>query len=210
MAVDSPVEEILAMLRGKISDDDLAAVEAKLAAVMGGEAKPAAADPAVAAADADDPTKKKEDDPLAKDTPPPFTGKPDDPVPKKAMDAAITAAVEGVRKQAKVAQDAAISDAVTKARTETIAALRAVSEAEEAVRPYVGKLAVACDSAEGVYKTALEVLGVKVEGIHPSAFKAVLEAQPRPDGSGPRLVHDAAPSKDFSERFPNANRLRSA
>ena len=112
----------------------------------------------------------------------------------------------------KAAMDAAIKlavDAASKAAEEkTIARMRGVQAAEEAVKPFVGKLAIAADSAEGVYKAALEVMGVKTEGIHASAYKAILEAQPKPGAAKPRIASDSARPQGFADRFPSAAALR--
>jgi len=106
---------------------------------------------------------------------------------KQAMDAAIAAAV-------KVAQDAA----------------RAQSEAEKFVRPYVGELAIACDSAEAVYKAALDTLKIDVNGVHPSAYRSILAVVPKPGietRQPSKIAMDAKPDDDFKARFPNAGRL---
>jgi len=118
----------------------------------------------------------------AADEPPEFAGKPKKP----GMDEAIKAA-------AKTAEDAAV------------ARMRAISEAEKVVRPYVGEL-VAQDSAEAVYKLALDTLGVNVEGVHPSAFRAILEAQKKP-GDVAYVVQDSASIKSFNDRFPEVTRI---
>lgn len=170
-----PIDEVMAMLKGKLSDEDCAAVEQKLRSLN------IAGDDDV--------------DPPAMDNPPPTPGTPAPPatsnekkdgVSKPAMDAAIKAAV-------KIAEDAAIKRVL------------AITEAEAIVHPYVGKLAIAADSAEGVFKAALDVLGVSVEGVHPSAYRAVLQAQKKPGEvqSVPRIAGDARP-QGFIERFPNA------
>lgn len=118
-------------------------------------------------------------------------------VSKKAMDAALAAVAAGTEKTVtqkvlKIANDIAI--------------------AREAVEPYVGKLSptVAFDSAEAVYEKALVMRGVKIEGIHPSAFKAVLEAQPTQATThrATQLAQDAEPSADFAQHFPGADRIR--
>ena len=67
---------------------------------------------------------------------------------------------------------------------------------------------VHADSAEGVYKAALEVMGVKTEGIHASAYKAILEAQPKPGAAKPRIASDSARPQGFADRFPSAAALR--
>ncbi|NTA27407.1 DUF2213 domain-containing protein [Allorhizobium ampelinum] len=110
-----------------------------------------------------------------------------DMVSKPAMDAAIAAAVERTAKN--------------------MAAARA---AEKAVRPYVGELSVAMDSAEGVYKTALEMMGVKTKGIHPSAYEAILMSQPVP-GAAQKKTHvamDAKAKDDFASRFPGVRQIK--
>lgn len=190
-AVDAdPVAEVLAMLKGKISDEDLAAIQAKLC--------PPAADadePASAAGDpAEDPTGDPAVEPIKPPagpfTPaPPATSEKDkDMVSKPAMDAAIDAA----RKQS-------VIDGRKLARE--------INEAEKIVRPFVGDV-VAQDSAEGVYKAALGMLGVKTAGIHPSAFRAVLEAQPKPGADRrPVVAMDTAAAKTINDRFPNLARL---
>jgi hypothetical protein len=184
VAVDaSPIDEIVSMLKGKVSDDDLAAIEEKMRGLKlaGDEDKPE-----------DKPADKPEDKP-AMDNPPPTPGTPAPPTTSNKDDSV-----------SKPAMDAAISAAVRKAEDAAVKRMRAVSEAEAVVQPYVGKLAMAQDSAEGVYKIALETLGVNVAGIHPSAFRAVLEAQPKPGAVAPKLAADSARPQGFAERFPNA------
>jgi hypothetical protein len=103
--------------------------------------------------------------------------------------------------------DAAIKAAVTTAEDTAIKRIRAIAEAETVVQPWVGKL-VAQDSAESVYRAALETLGVDVSGIHPSAFRAVLQAQPKPDANRPRVAMDSAAVKGFADRYPQASKVR--
>ena len=189
---DPKTEQILGMLRGKISDEDLAQIQAALSAPAAGAVKPQATDD-----DEDD------DKPGAMDEPDqtagaanadPKNGKDKEPIPmsKAAMDKAI-----------KLACDATARDIEAK----TIARLRGISEAEEVVKPYVGKL-TAMDSAESVYKSALEVLKIDIKGVHPSAYKAVLMAQPKPgDAPKPRVAQDSSMPSDFLEAFPGADRI---
>jgi uncharacterized protein len=177
-AVDAdPVAEILAMLKGKVSDEELAGIAQKLQAM-----KPAAA------ADVD-PDKKP--------------GEEKDMVSKSAMDTALKAASDKAAKDIKAAADSARSEA----EENTIKRLRSVREAEEAALPYAGKLAGAFDSAEAVYRAALTALDVKHDGIHESALRAVLEAQPKP-GASRTFAHDSTPSADFAKRFPGAAAVR--
>jgi hypothetical protein len=163
-AVDAdPSEEILAMLRGKVSDEDLAAVQAKLQALL------------APAAD-EFPT-----------TPPatPIDDNPADPMAEKKE----LPAMDAVNKL--------IANAVEKSRADA----REAAEAREAVRPFVGSVAVALDSGEAIYRAALGMLGVKHEGVHASALRAVLDAQSKP-GTTTRIAQDQAPANDFVTRFP--------
>lgn len=84
---------------------------------------------------------------------------------------------------------------------------RALRQAEDDVRPLVGQL-VAMDSAEEVYEAALKQLGVKVEGIHPSAYPALIEAQKQIRGNRrpTPLASDNATVQTVTELFPGARK----
>jgi uncharacterized protein len=90
----------------------------------------------------------------------------------------------------KKAMDAAILSAVQAERAHS----RDLREAEKAVRPYVGELTMAFDSADAVYKFALDAQGIKTEKVHPSAFPVLLENCGRKVQAGvkPRFANDAA------------------
>jgi uncharacterized protein len=118
-------------------------------------------------------------------------------VDKPAMDAAIAKAVADTT--------AAVTAKVTQSQ-------RHIREAERRVRPYVGELAIACDTAEAVYRAALTALGMgdKIKSVHASALPTILELQPLPDRR-PRalpVAMDSAGAKSFSERFPDAGRIK--
>lgn len=120
---------------------------------------------------------EEEDDPEDKGKKPPLGS-------KKATDKGRDALPEEFKKKEKAededdprAMDEKIRDAVQAERTR----IRGVAEAEKFIRPWVGELLVAMDSAEDVYKRALTMQGVKgLDKIHPSAYRALLEAQPKP------------------------------
>lgn len=84
-----------------------------------------------------------------------------------------------------------------------------IREAERVVRPYIGEVVLAQDSADAVYRLALDSLGVDHKGVHPTALKAVLLAQQKPSAASPRLAHDAKAAKGFLDAFPAAQRIRS-
>jgi len=117
---------------------------------------------------------------------------------KQAMDAAIKAESEKAAAAAvKVAMDAA----------------NAKVSAMQFVRPYIGDVdALACDSAESVYKLALDHLKIDVKDVHPSAFRAILSAVPKPTEKkmAPALAMDAKPDDEFTKRFPDAGRLKAS
>lgn len=93
----------------------------------------------------------------------------------------------------KTAMDAALA----KQRTET----RAIAAAERDVLPVVGELNIAFDSAADVYKSALSILGVKTDGIHPSAYKSIYDAHSKKQ---PAIAQDSISlfGADFEKRFP--------
>lgn len=195
---------ILEFLTGKISDEDMAAVQAIISGEAGDEDpddddKPGEDEPADNAEMAEKikenqkPPAKDKYSPhvfrrTTKDEPPDFKGKPE---------------VGGG--MGKDAVNKAIADAVKAARVEA----GAVRDAERFVRPWVGELTMAHDSAVGVYKTALKALGVDVKDVHPSAYRAILERTPVPSNKpNPDMAHDSAAAEDFAKRFPHAAAIK--
>ena len=111
---------------------------------------------------------------------------------------------EDERAEDKRANDQAIETALTAERQKQ-ADLRA---AEKACRPLTGELALAQDSAEALYRLALDYAGVKHAGIHASALPTMVEMAKERRSNGVRpLAADAAP-KDFAARHPNVARIR--
>lgn len=128
---------------------------------------------------------------------------------KKAMDEP-----PDFKDEPKVTKDemaAEIAKAVKVAADQATKTQKDIREAENAVRPWVGELNIAFDSAEHVYRRALKNMGVAgVEDVHPSALKMILEMQPRPGAATrrtPTVAQDAAGAKGFAERFPGADRI---
>lgn len=95
--------------------------------------------------------------------------------------------------------------AVKQARDQAVSSMRAIAIAEDEVRSYVGKV-IAQDSAEDVYKAALDILKVNIEGVPASAYRHILLAQPKPGTQ--RIAVDAMPASDFASRFENVSRIR--
>jgi hypothetical protein len=90
-----------------------------------------------------------------------------------------------------------------------------IRDAERFIRPWVGDLAadkaLAFDSAEDVYKAALEMRGKPTKGIHPSAYRSILEMVPKPGSEhrheDKRVAMDSASTKGFSDMYPDAMRI---
>ncbi|MDQ0507401.1 DUF2213 domain-containing protein [Xanthobacter agilis] len=169
----TPEEEPAPLLSDPVKDadpvDPIAALSAKMDAMIEAIGKLTKAESAEAPAALDEDPDTEED-----------------PVDKPAMDAAITAAVKAERAHA-----------------------QAIREAEKAIRPYVGELAIAQDSADSVYKSALEMLGVDVTGVHPSAYPVILHHQPKPGAARkPAVAQDSAVAKGFADRYPGLAPVR--
>jgi hypothetical protein len=118
-------------------------------------------------------------------------------VDKPAMDAAI-----------KAASQLAVAEAVK----QTTARLNARAQAERFVRPWIGEVTVAMDSAEDVLSFALKALNVPAKGITTvDGMKSLLALVPKAGEERPRTMRmaaDAASVADFATRFPGASRIR--
>jgi hypothetical protein len=113
----------------------------------------------------------------------------------------------------KTAMDAAIKAAVGKAQQQAIRTQREIRNAERAVRPWVGDLAMDASHPSQIYRTALKALGMdasRVDAMHADALVPVLEAQPKPSRRVPqqqKLAADSQPQSSFAERFPEAGKV---
>lgn len=121
----------------------------------------------------------------AADEPPDTPDTPPAPVTQQAMDAAIV-------KATKAGENAAI------------ARMTAIRTAEQECRPILGEI-VAQDSAEAVYKMALDAKGIDLTDTPPSAFRALVKMALAQDQAPqtPRVAMDSAAHKSFRERFPH-------
>lgn len=139
---------------------------------------------------------KAKDKKGAKDEPPPFKGKPE---------------VGGGKAMSKDAVNLAIKRATDTALTEERQRNALTREAERFVRPWVGDLAMAHDSAEAVFRTALTALGEDVKGVHPSAYKSILKRIPQPNAKrvaqDESLGMDSESTSDFHKRYPAAKNI---
>ena len=129
---------------------------------------------------------------LAAVKPPQDPGKAEDEeneemVTKKEMEGAMDAAIKTARSEAK-----------------------AIREAERAVKPWVGELELAFDSAPDVYRHALKMLGVDASKVTDvEALPLLLKAQPLPGAQkkDPVIAMDAASVDSYSKMFPGAARI---
>jgi len=116
---------------------------------------------------------------------------------------------KGFRRAVRLAVDAALDSERQNQRE--------LREAERFVRPLVGELGVACDSAEQVYAHALEMRGVskdKIKGLGAQGCRTLLDvmqtaAPRRSPRTEPALGEDSKPTGgSFRERFKDAGRIR--
>ncbi|MBZ7439792.1 DUF2213 domain-containing protein [Klebsiella michiganensis] len=111
-------------------------------------------------------------------------------------------------KVSKTAMDSAIHLAADSATKKAAENFRKIREAEQVVRPLIGDV-VAMDSAEDVYRTALEQSGVDIAGVHPSAYPAMVKmAISQKENSRPVIAQDSASVSEFENAFPTAGKLK--
>ena len=115
---------------------------------------------------------------------------------------------EDDEEDAQPAMDAALVAKIrSDAKQDAMKAYRELRAAEADVRPLVGEIA-AMDSAEDVYRFALDSLGIEHQGVHPTAYPALIAMAKSKQASQPsRVAMDAAHSNDFAKRFPTAGRV---
>lgn len=111
------------------------------------------------------------------------------------IDAAVSARLKAGGFISKTDAEQLANDAAARASTEAVTRIEALHNAREAVKPLVGP--VALDSAEAVYRYALEQEKVALDGVHPSAFGALVRERIALKSSAPvfpktRIAPDAA------------------
>jgi len=205
---DSPVEAVLQMLKGKISDEDLAQVAELLKGAAGDDA------------DGDDDVEQfiaKIMAALGKGGGEPGGEDEDLEAGKGGTEGAGKEKVEGV---GKAAMDAALKrtkgESVAAAVAATVKHLSDLHEAERIVKPLVGEV-LGMDSASSVYRMALDQKGVDVKGVHPSAYKSMVQMLLAKggnteggahQGNKAKMAADAAATSRFKEMFPEAGAVK--
>jgi hypothetical protein len=102
---------------------------------------------------------------------------------------------------------ATVQQMVDKARNDALAESAAIRTAEKEVGAVVGELAIAADSAAGVYRAGLQALNVDLNGIDESSYGATFRAVAAARAVPAPLAQDSAATAnaaaDFNQRFPN-------
>ena len=139
---------------------------------------------------ADDEDEKEEDKELADD-------EEDDQEAKKKAEGLQDGEAE------KVALDAAAIS--RKAESAAMAKFKAIRAAERDVAPLVGEVA-AMDSAEAVYRFAMDSVGIDYKGVHASAFPALIKMHKsaQQSKSTVRIGMDAVAKNELAALMPNA------
>ena len=105
------------------------------------------------------------------------------------------------------AKDKAMDELKADLRKSITDQMNAAVEAREVVRPLVGKVSLAMDTAEAIYAYALKAKGVKIDGVHPSAYRAMVEMLPKVAPAPAPLAMDEA-ADSLHQMFPDAARIR--
>lgn len=105
------------------------------------------------------------------------------------------------------AMDAAIAAAEQRAEERAVARMTAVAQAREDVRPIIGAVDLAMDSAATIYKAALNHLKVDLTGVPESAYGAVLKAIPKHAPKPVPAMDAATASASLHTKFPGLARI---
>lgn len=111
-------------------------------------------------------------------------------------------------KDRKVNDGKAMDAAIQKATAAVIARTNAAMEAREIVRPLVGAVSMALDSADAIYEFVLNSHGIPLAGVPKEAFKTMVGMLPKP-GQGSRVLalDSAATTLGLTDRFPALARI---
>jgi hypothetical protein len=118
----------------------------------------------------------------------------------------------------KGAMDEALRKNTADTERRVVKRMNDIADAKAEVVPLVGELHQAFDSADSVRKHALEMVGAKIDGVHPSAYSTLVENQielkrarnrrPATSLEGGGHAFDAKPGEGgFAKRYPNAGKI---
>lgn len=113
-------------------------------------------------------------------------------------------------KEDKAAMDAAL---IRKAEENVMGRIRQANEARECVHALVGDVSlVAMDSAEDIYRFALDSVGANHKGVHPSALRSMVEftISQKSEARKPSATigMDSAATTSFAKAFPGATKMK--
>lgn len=119
----------------------------------------------------------------------------------------------------KAAMDAAMTKIATDVRAKVVSEQKALREAENMVRPYVGDIVMAHDSAEAVLRTTLATVRPELiaqdenalDKFDLPALKALLSVIPVPNkarDANPDIAMDSKALNSFETMFPDTKRFR--
>ena len=99
--------------------------------------------------------------------------------------------------------DEIVNAAVLADRKNTQAHLASLYDAASQVKPFVGEINVlAFDSADAIYKLALDAHSIETKGVHPSAYRQLLQLiGAGRQTSAPTLAADTAAVQDFEKQY---------
>ena len=102
---------------------------------------------------------------------------------------------------------------IRKAEENVMGRIRQANEARECVRALVGDVSlVAMDSAEDIYRFALDSVGANHKGVHPSALKSMVEftISQKSEARKPAVTigMDSAATTSFAKAFPGATKMK--
>ncbi len=107
----------------------------------------------------------------------------------------------------KAARDQAMDAAIATAKKQITDSMKAAAEAREVVRPLVGAVSLAIDSADDIYRFALKSGGIDTKDVHPSALRAMVGMLPKPGASRPKIAQDGAQTSSLDAKFPALSRI---
>lgn len=218
---DVVVQDNDPFIKGKpmSKEQKLAAAKAKAKqALLAADAKPEDMDRILSqlAQDAEEAAKSEEDkkaedeDDEDKDKEAEDEGEEDNEKSKKAED--DDDEKDDKKSESKAAMDAAtvgrlVASAKKEATQEAVKHMQDLYAARDAVKPLVGECAL--DSAEDVYRFALNQSGVDTKGVHPSAFPAMVKQQLKltSQAATPKMGMDAAVVESTTKAIPNLQRF---
>lgn len=113
------------------------------------------------------------------------------------------------------AMDEAVQAASKATEARIMAKMRGARDAEAFVRPWVGTLAIAYDSAEEIERAAAIMLKIPdADKVHASALRSLIKMTPKPGERQTTLVGDSKAVRtddaeaEFKKMFPNAAPVR--